>query len=81
MWYREGQPITGALSKSNNKIIFDRGGVATWTFAGVLVASELLPETDPLKARARACVAAITLNREAGDRMQAEWWAAVRSVV
>lgn len=81
MWYREGQPITGALSKSNNKIIFDRGGVATWTFAGVLVASELLPETDPLKARARACVAAITQNREAGDRMQAEWWAAVRSVV
>lgn len=81
MWYNDGQPIPDALSKTNTKHNYGRGDVCTWTFAGVLAAAEILPDGDPLRAKARACVASITQGLEASNATEAEWWATVRSVV
>lgn len=80
-WFRDGQALPEPLSKTNTKHNFGRGDVCTWTFAGVLAAAEILPDGDPLRAKARACVAFMTGGAEAGDATTAEWWATVRSVV
>lgn len=53
------------------------GGTGTWTFAGILVARELLgcdPDIDEY-------VEVIARNAEATDRRTAEWWAAVKKVI
>lgn len=75
MWYNNnGDTLvphsSGMMTTSNGS------GVGSWTVAALMVAAELLPETDPLKIKARDCVRYFT--RGASSKFEAEWWAAVR---
>lgn len=81
MWYNNGDPITGDLKKSNPYILYGRGGVSTWVLAALLVAGEYLPKGSDLQVKAATCARFLTMNREATTLFDAEWWAAVHSVV
>ena len=58
----------------------DAGDVRSWTFAGVLVAREVLGPDHELAARLNEYVLATTGGEEARDRETAEWWAAVATI-
>lgn len=54
------------------------GDVVTWSFFGILIATEVL--SGPLLDRAKAAVRYFTGGAEASDRRTAEWWAAVKTL-
>lgn len=63
-------------------------GILSWTFAGLLVARDVLPRTDPRWDRLNEYVLAMTGNgigsewdHEATTFDDAEWWAVVQSMV
>ncbi len=56
------------------------GGVDTWTFAGILVAREVLKDEPATLARLNEYVLAVTGGQEAAERRTAEWWAAVEGI-
>jgi hypothetical protein len=77
IWYRDGEAPPGGLFEASPHLTTGHGGVGTWTFAGILVAREVLGggHTD-----LDNYIAWRTDNREASDRRTAEWWAAVETV-
>lgn len=80
MWYNNGEPIPEVLSKQNRYITYSQGGVGSWTLAALLIAAKILPEGDPLKAKAKACCNYYTVGEEAVNLFQSEWWAIVDKV-
>ncbi len=54
------------------------GDVITWSFFGVLIATEVLTGAD--QERAKAAVRYFIGGAEASDRRTAEWWAAVKTM-
>lgn len=78
MWYREGEPIPGVLSKNNDKLVYSNGGVGSWVLAALLVAAEVLPADDPLRTKASMCAAYYTNRQEGTTLFECEWWAAVQ---
>ena len=80
MWYRNGEALPEPYSKSNNKILYDRGGVATWVLAAMIGAADFLDQDDPLRAKAVECSKYFTLGEEASNNTDSQWWAVARSV-
>jgi hypothetical protein len=82
-WYTVADSLwkSGAavnLATNSREITWDRGGgVTSWTFAGILVAKELLGESHPRNAEAAEYISSMTGNLEAADRKSAEWRACV----
>lgn len=76
MLWSDGAPPPGGMVPNSKHFTSgpDRDAVQSWTFAGLLVARELLGADQKLD----ACIQAMTGGREASDRVTAEWWAAVR---
>ena len=77
--YRGGEAPYGEMRPDNSQIWggIGRGGTKAWTFAGLLVARELLGSESPWKSKLDDYVRAMTGNQEAITLTDAEWWAAV----
>jgi hypothetical protein len=73
--WSNGQPPPGGMRPTNEvSCAPNAGSVGSWTFAGILVAREVLgPDAE-----VNEYIASVTQNKEAMDRRTAEWWAAVR---
>jgi hypothetical protein len=82
MWYRDGEELPGGMTSDSRHLVsrVGIGGVASWTFAGILVAREFLGSSHPQWANMNNYIRAITGGAEAMDRRTAEWWAAVESI-
>ena len=80
MWWNNGSVIPGMLNRSNQFILYGRGGVSLWTVAAILAASEFLPNGQ-LRDKAKECAQQFTNGVEATTNFDAEWWATVRSVI
>lgn len=79
--WSDGADVPGGLRPGSPHVWFDSGsGVATWTFAGLLVAREVLGPDHELAGKLDDVIAERTGGAEAASRTLAEWWAAVRQV-
>lgn len=85
--WRGGEPPEGGMVPGREivsnvgmgiSVPFKDSGTGSWTFAGILVAREVLGMEHPLRPKLDRYVSALTQGREAVDRITAEWWAAVR---
>lgn len=76
--YLDGAAPPGGMTLAERQLTATpgAGGTGTWTFAGILVAREVLGTTPELD----DYVATITNGTEAQDRRSAEWWAAVTAI-
>jgi hypothetical protein len=71
--------LAPSLSTTSREVTYlpHAGDVGSWTFTGILVAREVLGTSPELN----AYINSVTGGKEADNRRQAEWWAAVRGVV
>jgi len=81
LWSDGDAPTDGVVAGSRAITAAPNAGdVRSWTFAGALVAREVLGPEHPMAAKLAAYTDAMTGGIEADDRRTAEWWAAVQSV-
>lgn len=68
------------ISSTSQQVVVSQGigGVLSWAFCTILIASEIL--TGDEQNRAKEIVRYFTGDREATGRRTAEWWACVRTV-
>lgn len=84
--WSDGAAPPGALAPTNKAMVVTAGAgdVNTWTFAGLLVAREVLwtdPQTTPETiGRLTSYITAITGGQEANNAAIAEWWAIVDTI-
>lgn len=84
--WNDGNPPPGEMVPTNRALVCapGAGDVNSWTFAGLLVAREVLAtdsQTSPATlAQLTSYIAAITGGFEATNATAAEWWAIVDSV-
>jgi hypothetical protein len=82
MLWSDGAAPPGGLVAGSKHFTHHVGvqGVGNWTFAGLLVAAEVLGRTHPRAEELRGYIEAHTGGVEAGTQRDAEWWAAVKTV-
>jgi hypothetical protein len=70
-----GAAPPGGLTSDSPHIVSRPGtqGTGNWTFAGIMVAQQILADDHPVRAKVDACVQAITKGKLPLDRMTAEW--------
>jgi hypothetical protein len=82
--WNDGEAPPGEMTPTNRALAASPGtdSVNTWTFAGLLVAREVLAgELEPArKAELDDYIQTITGGQEAGDQTTAEWWAIIRDI-
>lgn len=82
--WNNGEPIPVGSTSRSMVVTPGIGGVNNWTFAGLLIAREVLATdsgTPPaVTAQLAEFITAMTGGREADTLSTAEWWAAVNSV-
>lgn len=82
MWNGGSPPPGGLTYPSPHVTSMERApDVCSWTFAGVLVARDVLPTSHPLWASMNEYVLYITGGTEAKNLEAADWWAAARAIV
>lgn len=81
LWTDGEAPAAGVVAGSNAIVAApDAGGVRSWTFAGLLVAREVLGPAHELATKLAAYTDAVTGRIESDNPRTAEWWAAVATV-
>lgn len=82
VWLAGGAALDPSLmTTTSRQLVVDPGigGVTSWGFCTLLIATEVL-DPGPLLDKAKTAVRHFTGGREADDRRTAEWWACVATV-